>query len=81
MDKKKIPSLGLDSVCQHLGIQGKSEDMSYKILHKISKTYQSEFGRVASYCVQDCIATMNLDEKLDLSNKRLTFVSKCRVPL
>jgi hypothetical protein len=51
MDKKKIPSLGLDSVCHHLGIKGKSEDMTYKQLHTISKTYGSEFGRVASYCV------------------------------
>jgi hypothetical protein len=38
-------------------------------------------GRVVSYCVQDCFVTRALDDELNLSATKLSFVIRCQVPL
>jgi hypothetical protein len=55
--------------------------MTYKQLALLSTTFGAEFGRALSYCVQDCMVTKALDEKLSLSETRLGLVEKCNVPL
>jgi hypothetical protein len=55
--------------------------MTYKQLSQISTTYNGEFGRVGSYCVNDCLMVMELDNKLSLVDQRLALVEKCNIPI
>jgi hypothetical protein len=82
LNKKKIPSLGLDAVAKAIGANvSKSGDMSYTELAKLSTTFGSDMSKAIEYCVQDCIVTKAIDEKLDISNLKITLVNKCNVPL
>jgi hypothetical protein len=66
MEKAKLASLSLDSLAEFYKLTRKSGDMTYKELARISTSFQSEFGRVASYCVNDCVMVQELDTKLSL---------------
>lgn len=55
--------------------------MSYDELRKLSTTPGSEFGRVITYCVQDCEAVRRIDDTLQISDKKLLMVTKCNIPL
>lgn len=80
MEKAKLPSLALDALAQHFGLPGKSGDMSYVQLAQLSTQFGAEFGRAVSYCVQDCVVVSHLDAKLNLSDTRIAFVTKCQIP-
>ena len=55
--------------------------MSYKQLAKLSITYNGEFGKAISYCVQDCQVVRDIDEMLCLSDTKISYVDKCKIPI